>query len=117
MAWLACGQGNASLLLPFAASAPSRICTLMRMSWPSPPCPTTRYPTVCREEKPVVLHADVRSGLPLAPGKIERRDYALASFEFHCMPKHGSWHNQAEIEISIFERGRLSRPVPDIQTV
>ena len=32
---------------------------------------------------------------------------------FHPTPKHGSWLNQAEIEISIFERGCLSRPVPD----
>src|SRR5215467_1445963 len=34
-----------------------------------------RYPTVCLDEKPVVLHADVRPGLPPAPGQIERRDY------------------------------------------
>src|SRR5260221_2602259 len=34
-----------------------------------------RYPTVCLDEKPVVLHAEVRSGLPLAPGHVERRDY------------------------------------------
>jgi hypothetical protein len=34
-----------------------------------------RYPTVCLDEKPVVLHADVRKGLPLAPGHVERRDY------------------------------------------
>jgi DDE superfamily endonuclease len=36
----------------------------------------------------------------------------LARLEFHYTPKHGSWLNQAEIEISIFERGCLSRPVP-----
>jgi hypothetical protein len=35
----------------------------------------TRYPTVCLDEKPVVLHADVRPFLPLAPGHVERRDY------------------------------------------
>jgi hypothetical protein len=34
-----------------------------------------RYPTVCLEEKPVVLHADVCAGLPLAPGRVERCDY------------------------------------------
>jgi len=154
-----------------------------------------RYPTVCLDEKPVVLHADVRPGLPSAPGQVERRDYEyerhgtanlfvlveplagwrhvmvtkrrtkreyaevlrylveecypdaecisvvqdnlnthtagalyetfppkqarhiLASVEFHYTPKHGSWLNQAEIEISIFERGCLSRRVPDIQTL
>jgi hypothetical protein len=34
--------------------------------------------------------------------------------EFHGTPKHGSWLNYAEIEISIFERGCLARPVADI---
>jgi hypothetical protein len=154
-----------------------------------------RYPTVCLDEKPVVLHADVRPPLPAAPGLVECRDYEyerhgtanlfvlaeplagwrhisvtehrtkhdyaevlrylvderypdaeciyvvqdnlnthtagalyetfppkqarhiLASLEFHHTPKHGSWLNQAEIEISIFERGCLSRPVPDVQTL
>jgi hypothetical protein len=32
-------------------------------------------------------------------------------------PKHGSWLNMAEIEISVLERGCLSRPVPDFQTL
>src|SRR5215472_11772903 len=34
-----------------------------------------RYPTVCLDEKPVVLHAEVRESLPTAPGHVERRDY------------------------------------------
>jgi hypothetical protein len=154
-----------------------------------------RYPTVCLDEKPVVLHADARVGLPLAPGRVERRDYEyerrgtanlfvmveplagwrhvqvtarrtkldyaeclrwlveeryprakyvclvqdnlnthvagalyeafpprqarriLARLEFHPTPKHGSWLNQAEIEISVFERGCLSRPVDDVATL
>jgi hypothetical protein len=37
--------------------------------------------------------------------------------EFHPTPKHGSWLNQAEIEISVFARGCLSRPVPDTATL
>jgi hypothetical protein len=41
----------------------------------------------------------------------------FASLEFHSTPKHGSWLNRAEIEISIFARGCLSRPVPDTQTL
>jgi hypothetical protein len=41
----------------------------------------------------------------------------LDRLEFHPTPKHGSWMNQAEIEISIFERGCLSRPVPDAATL
>jgi DDE superfamily endonuclease len=154
-----------------------------------------RYPTVCLDEKPVVLHAEVRESLPPAPGQVERRDYEferhgtanlfvmveplagwrhvavtahrtkrdyagclrylveecypdaeriylvqdnhnthtagalyetfppvqarniLDRLKFHPTPKHGSWPNQAEIEISVFERGCLSRPVPDTATL
>ena len=38
-------------------------------------------------------------------------------FEVHYTPKHGSWLNVAEIEISIVERGCLSRPVGDLATL
>jgi len=153
------------------------------------------YPTVCLDEKPVVLHEQPRPVLPLAPGRPERRDYeyvrrgtanrfvvveplsgwrqvtptqqrtkvdyaqqlrrlsdeiypeaeyirlvqdnlnthTLASlyevyppaearriasrFEVHDTPKHGSWLNMAEIEISVVERGCLSRPVADFETL
>jgi hypothetical protein len=34
-----------------------------------------QYPTVCLDEKPVVLHADVQSPVPVAPGRPERVDY------------------------------------------
>jgi hypothetical protein len=34
-----------------------------------------RYPTICLDEKPVVLHAKVRESLPPTPGHPERRDY------------------------------------------
>jgi hypothetical protein len=154
-----------------------------------------RYPTVCLDEKPAVLHAEVRETLLTAPGQVERRDYEyerhgtanlfvmveplagwrnvavtarrtkqdyaeclrylveeryadaeriylvqdnlnthtagalyetfppaqaraiLDRLEFHPTPKHGSWLNQAEIEISVFERGCLSRPVGDRETL
>jgi hypothetical protein len=154
-----------------------------------------RYPTVCLDEKPVVLHEQTRPVQPLAPGRPERRDYeyvrqgtanlfvlveplagwrhvtptarrtkadyaqqlryladeiypnteyirlvqdnlnthTLASlyqvfapaearrlasrFEVHYTPKHGSWLNMAEIEISVFQRGCLSQPVGDLQTL
>jgi hypothetical protein len=154
-----------------------------------------RYPTVCLDEKPVVLHEQPRPVLPLAPGRPERRDYEyirrgtanlfvvveplsgwrqvtptlqrtkldyaqqlrcladaiypeaayirlvqdnlnphrlsslyevfppaearrIASrFAVHYTPKHGSWLNLAEIEISVFERGCLSRPVGDFETL
>ncbi len=32
-------------------------------------------PTVCLDEKPVVLRADIRPSQPVAPGRPERRDY------------------------------------------
>lgn len=38
-------------------------------------------------------------------------------FEFHHTPKHASWLNMAEVEISVFERGALSRPCPDLATL
>lgn len=46
------------------------------------------------------------------------RAYRIAQrFEPHYTPKHGSWLNMAEIEISVFERGCLSRPVGDPVTL
>ena len=33
------------------------------------------YPTVCLDEKPVVLHADVQPPVPVEPGQPERIDY------------------------------------------
>ena len=42
----------------------------------------------------------------------------LASrFEVHFTPKHGSWLNMAEIEISVVQRGCLARPVADMTTL
>jgi hypothetical protein len=153
------------------------------------------YPTVCLDEKPVVLHTQTRSPLPAQPGQVERRDdeyvrqgtadlfvmveplagwrhvvvterrtrrefaecvrylledrypnaeyvrlvvdnlnthvpaalyeafppqrarALLARFEIHYTPKHGSWLNMAEIEISVFERGCLRRAVGDASTL
>jgi transposase len=143
-------------------------------------------PVVCIDEKPVVLHADVRPPIPLRPGRMLRRDseyqrcgtantfcgvepkagrhftkatpnrsspqfadYLLEiaqyypgantihlvmdnlsshtrkalverfgekagdwlwnRFTVHPTPKHGSWLNQAEIEISLFSRQCLGR--------
>lgn len=38
-------------------------------------------------------------------------------FEFHFTPKHGSWLNMAEIELSALVRQCLDRRVPDISTL
>lgn len=37
----------------------------------------------------------------------------LARLEFHYTPKHGSWLNMAEIELSVLSRQCLDRRVPD----
>jgi len=38
-------------------------------------------------------------------------------FEFHFTPKHGSWLNMAEIELSALARQCLDRRIPDTQTL
>jgi transposase len=38
-------------------------------------------------------------------------------FEFHFTPKHGSWLNMAEIELSALSRQCLNRRIPDEQTL
>jgi transposase len=67
----------------------------------------------CLDEKPVVLHADVKPPVPVAPGQPERVDYEYERKGtrnlFVYTPKYGSWLNMAEIEIAIFERKALSR--------
>lgn len=40
----------------------------------------------------------------------------LKKLEFHYTPKHGSWLNMAEIEVSIFDR-RLKDFIPDDETL
>ena len=150
-------------------------------------------PQVCFDEKPLVIHGEVREPLPVKPGHPQRSDYeyerlgtanlfvfveplagrravelteqrtrldfaqairwlvdevypeariirlvmdnlnthTAASLyeafppeeaqriwqrlEVHYTPKHGSWLNMAEIEISIFARGCLSRRVASMQ--
>jgi hypothetical protein len=154
--------------------------------------PSETEPVVCVDEKPVVLHADVRRARPMRPGRILRRDseykrcaaanvfcgiepkagrhftkatpprsspefadylleiaasYPQADtihlvmdnlsshrrkaiverfgekiggwlwdrFTVHYTPKHGSWLDQAEIEISLFSRqclGPTQNPFP-----
>jgi hypothetical protein len=40
-----------------------------------------------------------------------------ARFEFHFTPKHGSWMNIAEIELSVLARSCLARRIPDLPTL
>jgi hypothetical protein len=37
--------------------------------------------------------------------------------EIHFTPKHGSWLNIAECELSVFTRQHLARRVPDMATL
>ena len=154
-----------------------------------------KRPVVAMDERPVVLHRDLRSPIPPKPGRIARRDYEykrvdvvsaflftnalqgwrrvsvrerrtavdwaeevrylldavypeaeqvtlvcdnlnthkiasvykafpaeeaqrLASrLEIVHTPKHGSWLNIAEIELSVFSRQCLNRRIPDLQTL
>jgi len=41
----------------------------------------------------------------------------LQKLEFHYTPKHGSWLNMAEIELSVVQRQCLSRRIADPQTL
>jgi hypothetical protein len=40
-----------------------------------------------------------------------------ARFEWHYTPKHGSWLNMAEAELSVLARQCLARRIPDIATL
>ena len=109
-----------------------------------------RFPVVNMDEQPVQLVAETRTALPMAPGRVERHDaekvvlvcdnlntHKTASLyqafapeearrlarrlEIHYTPKHGSWLNIAECELSVFTRQsrrvgtsvcRMRRPWP-----
>lgn len=47
--------------------------------------------------------------------KVQQR--ILDRLEFHSTPKHGSWLNMAEIELSVLNRQRLDRCIPDKATL
>ena len=47
----------------------------------------------------------------------EQARQILKKLEFHYTPKHGSWLNMAEIELSVLQRQCLSRRIPDRETL
>ena len=49
-----------------------------------------------------------------APAEAKR---ILDRLEFHYTPKHGSWLNMAEIELSVLSRQCLNRRIPDKDTL
>ncbi len=46
-----------------------------------------------------------------------KRRRILDKLEFHYTPKHGSWLNMAEIELSVKARQCLERRIPDQETL
>jgi hypothetical protein len=78
-------------------------------------------PMVCIDEKPIVLHADLRPAFPHTRKAVVERfgerdgDWLWNRFTVHYTPKHGSRLNQAEIEISLFSRQCLGqRRIPSL---
>jgi hypothetical protein len=47
----------------------------------------------------------------------EEAKRVLSRLEFHHPPKHGSWLNQAEIELSVLSGQCLDRRIPDTETL
>nr|VFK07757.1 MAG: DDE superfamily endonuclease [Candidatus Kentron sp. H]VFK07841.1 MAG: DDE superfamily endonuclease [Candidatus Kentron sp. H] len=60
------------------------------------------------------LNTHVPASLYKAFGPAEARRL-LERLEIHYTPKHGSWVNIAEIELSVFTKQCLGRPIPNIE--
>ena len=77
----------------------------------------TRYPEA---EKIVVVLDNLNTHTPASfyvafePGEARR---LTKRFEFHYTPKHGSWLNMAEIELSVLSRQCLKRRIPNELTL
>jgi len=74
-----------------------------------------------REAKKIILVSDnlnTHSGSSLYEAFVpEEARRILSKLEFHFTPKHGSWLNIAEIELSHLSRQCLSRRIPDQETL
>ena len=62
------------------------------------------------------LNTHARSSLYEAFPPAEARRIA-GRFEWHYTPKHGSWLNMAEAELSVLARQCLARRIPDVPTL
>lgn len=74
--------------------------------------PQARQVTVVQD----ILNTHSPASLYKAFGPAEARRI-LARLEFCYTPKHGSWLNMAEIELSILSRQCLDQRIPDFQTL
>ncbi len=76
-----------------------------------------RYPDAL---KITVIHDQLNTHVPASlykafePAEAKR---ILDKLEFHYTPKHGSWLNMAEIELSVLTRQCLDRRIPDQETL
>lgn len=76
-----------------------------------------RYP---QAEKIIVVLDNLNTHTPSAfyeTFEPEEARRLVERFEFHFTPKHGSWLNMAEIELSALVRQCLDRRLPDIETL
>jgi len=76
-----------------------------------------RYP---QAEKIIVILDNLNTHTPSAfyeTFEPEEARRLVERFEFHFTPKHGSWLNMAEIELSALVRQCLDRRLPDIETL
>jgi len=76
-----------------------------------------RYP---QAEKILVVLDNLNTHTPSAfyeTFEPEEARRLVERFEFHFTPKHGSWLNMAEIELSALVRQCLDRRLPDIETL
>lgn len=76
-----------------------------------------RYPDA---ERITVVHDQLNTHVPSSlyaafePAEAKR---ILDKLEFHYTPKHGSWLNMAEIELSVLSRQCLERRIPDKESL
>ena len=76
-----------------------------------------RYPDAL---KITVIHDQFNTHVPASLYKAFEPNEAkriLDKLEFHYTPKHGSWLNMAEIELSVLARQCLDRRIPDQKTL
>ena len=76
-----------------------------------------RYPDAL---KITVIHDQLNTYVPASLYKAFEPNEAkriLDKLEFHYTPKHGSWLNMAEIELSVLARQCLDRRIPDQKTL
>jgi hypothetical protein len=84
----------------------------IRTAWPR--CPVAKVATIVLVQDNLNIHskASLYEAFPAAEARrlVER-------FEWHYMPKHGSWLDLAESELGVLAAQCLDRRIPDKQTL